>query len=334
MARVPELAARAQDVAECLKIDIAHGDVRILHRILPLREQRGCGGHRRLHVLQHLAALAELRLRLVLDELERVEAAGDVEAERGRGLGRGPHVREALRHVLLHLESLLVAGRRFVHARRAAEARALVADHGLDGAHERTRAHHAHAHARLGEDLRDDFGVCEVRHDLSVLDRVAAHDARGGHDDVDHGVARVGKLVHALERLRAAVKLAGVRGLHDHHAAALDAVVAGVDGHGDVVGDRDVGDEATALLDAQLRLLALLPLGHAHAPAEDARIDAHVGKRLRERERPAPRLARLVAGRAARHVVGLLLVRTELGDRTHREAVHERGRRGAVVHPT
>ena len=91
--------------------------------------------------------------------------------------------------------------------------------------------------------------------------------------------------------------------------------------------------KAAALLDAQLRLLALLPLRHAHASAEDARIDAHVGKWLRERERPAPRLARLVAGRAARHVVGLLLVRAEFGDRTHREAVHERGRRGAVVHP-
>ena len=139
--------------------------------------------------------------------------------------------------------------------------------------------------------------------------------------------------MHALERLRAAVERAGVGGLHDHHAAALDAVVAGVDGHGHVVGDRDVGDEAAALLDAQLRLLALLPLRHAHASAEDARIDAHVGERLRERKRPAPRLARLVAGRAARHVVGLLLVRAELGDRTHREAVHEGGRGGAVVHP-
>ena len=131
----------------------------------------------------------------------------------------------------------------------------------------------------------------------------------------------------------AGVELAGVRGLHDHHAAALDAVVAGVDGHGHVVGDCDVGDEAAALLDAQLRLLAILPLSHAHAPAENARIDAHVGERFRERERPAPRLARLVAGRAARHVVGLLLVRAELGDRAHREAVHEGGRGGAVVHP-
>ena len=217
--------------------------------------------------------------------------------------------------------------------RRAAEARALVADHGLDCAHERTGTHHAHANARLREDLRDDLGVREVRHDLSVLDRIAAHDARGGHDDVNHGVARVGKLVDALERLCAAVELAGIRGLHDHHAAALDAVVAGVDGHGHVVGDCDVGDEAAALLDAQLRLLAILPLRHAHAPAENARIDAHVWKRLRERERPAPRLASLVAGCATRHVVGLLLVRAEFGDWPHRETVHERGRRGAVIDP-
>ena len=134
-------------------------------------------------------------------------------------------------------------------------------------------------------------------------------------------------------RLRATVELARVGRLHHHHAGPLDALIARVERNRDVVADRDVRDEAATLLHAQQRLLALLPLGHGDASAEDARIHAHVGQRLGEREGAAPRLAGRVTGRAERHVFLLLLGRPQLGDRPQREIVHERRGRGPVVNP-
>ena len=333
MTGIPELAAGAENVAQRLEIDVAHGHVVLRHRILALGQERGGLFHGGLHALEQFAPLAQLGLGFVLNGFQRVKEARDVEAEGGGGLGRGPHVGQAFGDVLLHLETLHIARTLLVHPRRAAEARALVADHRLDGAHERPRTHHAHAHARLGEHLRDDFRVAETRHDPPFHDVIAAHDARGGHHHVDHRIARVGELMDELLRLRATVELAGIGGLDNDHAAALDAVVAGVGGNGDVVADGDVRDEASALLDANHRLFAFFPLGDGDASAQDARIDAHIGQRLGERERTAPRLAGGIARRTERHVALLLFRRAQFRDRPHRKVVHE-GRRGrAIVHP-
>ena len=141
--------------------------------------------------------------------------------------------------------------------------------------------------------------------------------------------------MHEFAGLRAAVELAGIGGFDYDHARGFDAIVAGVCGDRDVVADFYVCYEAAALLHAYERFFAVFPFRHAHAPGKDARVHAHVGKRLCEGEGAAPCLAVLarLGGSAERHVALLLLGGSLFGDWAEREIVHEGCRGGAAVDP-
>ena len=262
MTGVPELAARTEHVGDSHKVHVADGYIFVLLGILAFGEKLNGLIHRSLHRLEHGTALAELLLGFILNCLDLVIYARDVEAKRACCFGGCPHVRQTLRDVLLHLEAKRMARTSLVHANRTAETRTLIADDRLDCGHERCRTHHADTDARLGEDLRDDFGMGKIRNDDAILDRVSADDTGGGNNDVDHGIAGIGELMDELLRLCSTVELAGVGRFDDNHAGTLEAFITGIERDCDVVADLDVRDEASALLDAEHGLFAILPLGH------------------------------------------------------------------------
>jgi hypothetical protein len=177
--------------------------------------------------------------------------------------------------------------------------------------------------------------VAVARHDDAVLDGVAADDAARGHGEGEGGIVGGRELVHQLAGGRPAVEHAGIALLEHHHAGALDARVVGIDGGRDEVGERHVGDEAAALVDVEHRFGALGPLGDAHLPVQQARLDAYVRNRLGQAECAAPDLpvvARLRRARA-RQVERPLLGRAALVDGREREVTGEAAGGGARVDP-
>ena len=265
------------------------------------------------------------------DGVKAVGLARGVKAERGSGLACGPDVGQALAGVLLHLQALVEAGGAG-HGLAATEAAPVVADHRLDGREQLGRAHDAHRDARAVEHRADDLGVAVLGHDDAVHDRVPADDAAGGHLEAQHRVARAGELVDHLQGGRATVEHAGVALLQDDHARALDARVVADNGGGDKVGEVHVGDEAAALVDLEHRLLAVLPLGHAHLAAQHAGVDADKGQGLGQGEGPAPgRVVGSGAGQA--HVALALLGRALFVDGREREVVGQAAGGGPGVDP-
>ena len=114
----------------------------------------------------------------------------------------------------------------------------------------------------------------------------------------------------------APVEGAGIALFEDHHEAPLDALVGGIDGGGDDVGERHAGNETGAFVDVQEWLLALFPLGHARLAAEHPGLDARKRDRLGQRERGAD-LAAVLAGLERRghpHVMSDLLGRAAFVD--------------------
>ena len=277
----------------------------------------------------------EFAKHLGFDGGEGIKGARGLEAQRGGGLAGGPDIGQALGGVLLHLDALVVTGRAGFDAGRSAITAAVVADDRLDGGEQLGGGHQADRHARPGEDRLDDLAVGQVGHDHAVLDGVAADDAVGRDVEAEDRVVGVGELVDHLEGRRAAVEDARVSLLENHHAGGFDARVTGVHRGGEHVGDGHVGQEATALLDVQHRLLTLFPTGHGDAAAEHAGIHADVGQRLGEGEGGAPRLtvfAGLRRGTGA-HILLALLGRPLLDDRAEAEIVDQAGGGGAAVNP-
>src|SRR5271166_2632318 len=91
-----------------------------------------------------------------------------------------------------------------------------------------------------------------------------------------------------------AVEGALIAVLENDHATALDARVVGVHRGGDKVGEGDVGDEASALVDLEPGLFAVWPLGDAELAAQHAGVDAHVWDGLSQGEGATPGLAGLI----------------------------------------
>src|ERR1022692_2095176 len=114
---------------------------------------------------------------------------GGREPTRGAALPGGPNVDQPMQRILFKLQTELVARRAGRGAFAAAEASALIADDRLNGGEQLGGGHHADGDARAPEDGFDDLAVAVARHDHAVLDGVAAHDAAGGHQEAENGIA-------------------------------------------------------------------------------------------------------------------------------------------------
>jgi hypothetical protein len=120
--------------------------------------------------------------------------------------------------------------------------------------------------------------------------------------------------------------------LQHHQATALDARVGGLDRGGHEVREGHVGDEPTALLHLEQRLLVLSPLHDPHLAAQQPRLDADVRNRLGQRECAAQ--DRLSVGAGSRgHVTPDLRGGAALANRREGEVLRKVADRGACIDP-
>ena len=234
------------------------------------------------------ALLLEERGLVFFEWIECVEEARCGKAERGSSFPGCPYVDEAMERIFALLDALFVADGAWPGARGAAEAFALIADDGLDGREQLGSGHETDTHAGAFEDGFDDFAVVVVGDDDAVLDGVSADDAVGWNLEVEDGVAGGGELMNQLFGGGSAIEGAGVAFFEDDDATALDAGIFRHDGGGDEVGEGDVGNEASALVDLQQGFFAGVPIGNADASAQHAGVNADVGNGLSETEGTAP----------------------------------------------
>src|ERR1051326_6784070 len=160
-----------------------------------------------------------------------------------------------MQRVLPGLKSKFVANRPGSCGFGAAKASTLVSNNRFYGGEQFSRGHYADRDTRPAENSFNDFAVTVARNNDAVLHIVTANDAARRHAQVEYRVAGRGELVDHLARRRAAVEDAGIAFFQNHHAAALDTFVVGIDGRSHEVGETDVSDEASALFDLQNGLI-------------------------------------------------------------------------------
>ena len=141
--------------------------------------------------------------------------------------------------------------------------------------------------------------------------------------------------MHHLPGRRSTVEDALVAFFKNHHATALDARIVGDYRRGHKICEGDIGDKSSSLVHLQQRLLALPPLRNAQLAAENAGVDAHVWKRLGQREGPSPRLAVLarLRRRCQPLVVTNLLGGAAFMDRRQGQKTSQARSRRAAIHP-
>ena len=347
MAGIPKLAGRAEDIGLSVDDDVLDHRVGLERLVTGFVAQRPRLGLQVQEferfgnpLLQELhgghAALDPRRgedyFLFFLHRVELVVEPGRLETERRRCLARRPDVEQAVRDVLFHLQSELVARRAGRHGAGAAEAVAVVADERLDSREQLGRGHDADPDARTAEDGFDDLSVVVSGDDLAVHNLVSAHDARGRDAELEHRIGRGRELMDEFLGWRTAVENARIPLFEDHHAGALEARVVGIHRGGDEVCEAHVGDEPAALAHLQNRLAAFRPIHDADPAGQHTGLDADEGNRLGQGERAAP--GSLTRGWSRQgHVVIPLLLGATLMDGRQRETAGQRARRRPGVYP-
>ena len=271
---------------------------------------------------------------LFFQRIEFIKQTRRGESKGRAGFAGGPDVHQPVQHVFLLLQAEFVTGSAR-SAFAAAEATPLIKDDGLDRRKQLRRSHQPHRHAGAAKDRFDDLAVRVPGNDHAVFDRIAADNPAGGHPQIERRIVGGRKLVHEFFRRSAAVPRAGIAFLEDHHATALDALVIGVHGGGDDVGEAHVRDETSAFLHLQERFAAVVPIGDAHLAGEHACFDACEGQGLGQGEGGSDLLPVLTrfGGRGAGDVFGPLLGRAALVNGSEPEVPRETAGGRARVHP-
>ena len=211
----------------------------------------------------------------------------------------------------------------------------MIQNYRLDRRKQFRASHQADSHAGAAEDGLDDFAVRIIWDNHAVLDRVTADDAAGGHAEIENRVPGRGKLMDEFLRGCAAVPGARIPFLEDDHATALDALIVGVHGGDDHIGEPHVGDEPAAFLDLQHGFPSVLPFGDADLAGEHARFDAGEGQRFGEREGGAdlPAVFPRFDGRGASEVRRALRGGAALVDGREAQVAGQAAGGGPGIHP-
>ena len=281
------------------------------------------------------AALGVQLRHFFFERVEFVERASRGEGQRGACLARRPNIGEPVQRIFPRLQSKFITHRSRRRGLGATKPSSLIPDDGLNGRQQFRRRHHAHSHSRAPEYCLDDFAVAVPWNQNSIFNVVATDDPAGRDAQVEDRIAGGRQLMNHFSRHRPAVKNAGIALFENHHATALDALVAGIHRRRNKIRKADIGNETAALFHLKDGLFSRLPVDDSNLAVEHARIHTHIGDGFGQTECSPPGLAIFPGLRRSRkfHVVTLLLRSAPLMNGSQRQATSQTRRCSASIHP-